>query len=256
MKKKIFEILKQIEIEKDIKIVYACEAGSRAWGYSDENSDYDVRFIYIHRPCWYLKIDHHRDVIELPVNEILDVNGWDLQKCLKLYRKSNPSLLEYIYSPLQYMHGFSTVERLRKHTHNIFSQKACLYHYLHMAEKNTKKQMVSNEVKYYINILRPLLAARWIETYKEFPPVDLAKLIENTALEQLIKEEIASIFTKKRSGEKKVTNISLLQEFFESEINRLDEYTKNLYETIENSTALLNGIFLDTLYEVWGMKLY
>ncbi|WP_299089335.1 nucleotidyltransferase domain-containing protein [uncultured Metabacillus sp.] len=256
MKEKIHEILKQIEAEKDIKIIYACEAGSRAWGYSNENSDFDVRFIYIHRPCWYLTIDRQKDVIELPVNNLLDVNGWDLQKCLKLYRKSNPSVLEYIHSRYHYMQPFSTVEKLRKHTQDVFSQRACFYHYLHMAQKNAKKQMVSNEVKHYLNVLRPLLAAKWIETYKKFPPVDFTTLVEKTALHHSIKAEIASILAKKRMGEKKVTNITLLHEFFECEIKRLMEDAKNINETIENPTPLLNGIFLDTLYEVWGIKLY
>jgi uncharacterized protein len=95
MKQKIIEEIKKIEGTYKVKVLYACESGSRAWGFPSKNSDYDVRFIYIHEEDWYLSIDQKRDVIELPINDLLDINGWELTKALRLFRKSNPPLLEW-----------------------------------------------------------------------------------------------------------------------------------------------------------------
>ena len=94
MDSKIKEVLEIIEKEHKVKILFACESGSRAWGFASKDSDYDVRFIYVHEKNWYFGIDDQRDVIELPVNEVLDVNGWDVRKALRLFRKSNAPLYE------------------------------------------------------------------------------------------------------------------------------------------------------------------
>ena len=70
--------LKEIEKEKKITVLFACESGSRAWGFPSPDSDYDVRFIYMHPTRWYLSIDDHKDTIELPIDEKLDMGGWDI----------------------------------------------------------------------------------------------------------------------------------------------------------------------------------
>ncbi len=83
--------LRQIEAEEGVRVFYACESGSRAWGFPSKDSDYDVRFLYAHPRNWYLSIDveRKRDVIERPINDALDIGGWDLRKALQLFRKSN-----------------------------------------------------------------------------------------------------------------------------------------------------------------------
>src|SRR5512138_462471 len=90
--------LAEIESDNNIKIVYACESGSRAWGFPSANSDFDVRFIYARPVEWYLSIADARDVIECPIDDRLDISGWDIKKSLQLFRKSNPPLLEWLGS--------------------------------------------------------------------------------------------------------------------------------------------------------------
>ena len=61
MKDEIKKELLRLELQHDIKILYAVESGSRAWGFASIDSDWDVRYIYIHRLDWYLKIDDKKD---------------------------------------------------------------------------------------------------------------------------------------------------------------------------------------------------
>ncbi|MEO0640653.1 MAG: nucleotidyltransferase domain-containing protein, partial [Bacteroidota bacterium] len=106
MNERILHALHQLEEQENIKIVYAVESGSRAWGFASPNSDWDVRFLYIRPEDWYLSIDEKRDVIERMLPDDLDLAGWDFKKALKLFRKSNPPLLEWLRSPLIYLeHG-------------------------------------------------------------------------------------------------------------------------------------------------------
>ena len=65
MKQTINTRLREIEAEKGVRILYACESGSRAWGFPSSDSDYDVRFLYLHPTDWYLSIQKKRDVIEM-----------------------------------------------------------------------------------------------------------------------------------------------------------------------------------------------
>ena len=95
MRKVISEKLQQIEIQENVRILHAVESGSRAWGFESPDSDFDVRFIYVRPRDYYLRLERTRDVLEFPINDLLDINGWDLQKALRLLHRSNPTLLEW-----------------------------------------------------------------------------------------------------------------------------------------------------------------
>ena len=188
MKAHILEVLNQIEKEQEIKILYACEAGSRAQDLASKDSDYDVRFIYVHTPNWYLSIDQKRDVIErsnqdqisIPVHPLLDLNGWELTKALRLLRKSNPSLLEWLQSNIVYYQAYSSIEKIRAMEKKVFSPKSCVYHYLQMSKRNLREiQGNTVGIKKYLNVLRPILAAKWIEKHNTIPPIEFQVLLDD-----------------------------------------------------------------------------
>lgn len=70
--------LKDIEAKENVKIIGAFESGSRAWGFASPDSDYDVRFLYVRNKNDYLKLESFRDVIEWQLDDVLDINGWDI----------------------------------------------------------------------------------------------------------------------------------------------------------------------------------
>ena len=104
MKARVNEKLEELESREAMKVLFAAESGSRAWGFESVDSDYDVRFVYVREPKWYLSVDleKRRDVLEEPMEDELDVCGWDLRKALQLLGKSNPSLYEWFSSPVVY----------------------------------------------------------------------------------------------------------------------------------------------------------
>ena len=133
--------LHEIEKSENIEILLAVESGSRAWGFASPDSDFDVRFIYKRPMEKYLQLNRSRDVIEMPVDEIWDMNGWDLDKTLKLLYKSNPTLYEWINSPVSYCKtDFS--EKIVPLMKEYFSVKNTIYHYLNTARSNRKNYLL------------------------------------------------------------------------------------------------------------------
>ena len=112
----ILRRLAAVEQKENVRILLAIESGSRAWGFASPNSDYDVRFIYAREKEWYLSVDleDKRDVIEYPIVDDIDLNGWDIRKALRLFQRSNPAFVEWIQSPIQYMVSGSFVEAVRE----------------------------------------------------------------------------------------------------------------------------------------------
>ena len=109
----ILKKLKEIEEKEKVKILYAVESGSRAWGFESKDSDYDVRLIYIRPLDWYLSIDDKKDFIEYPVSSLLDISGWDIKKVIRLFKRSNPPLYEWLNSPIVYLERGNFAQRLR-----------------------------------------------------------------------------------------------------------------------------------------------
>ena len=147
MKDKILNILDEIEKKEKIKILHAVESGSRAWGFESNDSDYDVRFIYVRPLDCYLSIEEKRDVIEYSESNSLDISGWDIKKALQLFNSSNPPLYEWLTSPITYIEKEGFAERLRDLIAIFYSRTSCLYHYLHMAKGNYRNYLKGDKVK-------------------------------------------------------------------------------------------------------------
>jgi uncharacterized protein len=180
MKEIILDKLTQLEQEHNIRILLACESGSRAWGFPSPDSDYDVRFIYAHPEDWYLGIHEKADVVELPVNEVLDINGWDLRKALRLAAKSNAVVFEWMQSPILYRHSEDFLSGFRELAPGCFSPIAAMHHYLSMAKKKYEECLADEDVKLkrYMYCLRAVLSGLWIAHRKSIPPMELVPLLD------------------------------------------------------------------------------
>ncbi len=257
MHDKILKELKDIEDREHVKILYACESGSRAWGFESADSDYDVRFIYIRPRDWYLSIDPGRDVIERPIDEVLDVSGWDLPKALQLYRKSNPPMVEWLQSPICYLEQGVLAQTLRDLMPQYFSARACMHHYLNMARGSYKDHCKGETIKLkkYFYVLRPILACEWI--LADLGPVPMRftdmvdRLIEQPSLHRAIEDLIAQ---KRTVGEMGTgPKIPVISQYIDQQMQRLESISTEM-PAVRGDTEMLNRIFRDTLEQTWSLN--
>lgn len=242
--------LRDIQKDENIKILYACESGSRMWGFPSKDSDYDVRFIYIHNNDWYLSVERGRDVIELPPDDLYDINGWDLTKFLLLLRKSNPSLLEWLNSNIIYIKDDQFFKKIIELKVKAFNPKVCMQHYLHMANNNYKAYLQGNEIKQkkYFYTLRPILACKWIIERKTFPPVEFRELLSQISDKNII-NEIENLLIKKAQGAEldKLPPIETLQKFITNNLIYYKQEISKLSDGHYISLEELNNLFLEIL---------
>lgn len=171
MKKEICATLAEIEKQHNVKILYACESGSRAWGFPSPDSDYDVRYLYIRPVESYLRLFPERDVIEGPIDEVKDFVGWDLQKALKLLMKGNAPLIEWLHSPIVYRDNPWLKENLIKLFNDNCNFDALYRGYFGLAINNFKAYLTGETVKpkKYLYVLRSILACEWIKQRNSIP---------------------------------------------------------------------------------------
>lgn len=245
-----------IERDHGVRIVYACESGSRAWGFASQDSDYDVRFIYVRPRDWYLSInvDFKRDVIELPIDDVLDINGWDVRKALGLLRKSNPPLMEWLGSPIVYRESTTTAQRMRQVVARYYNGPACAHHYLSMARGNYREYLQGELVwlKKYLYVLRPLLAVQWIEQGFGVAPTEFGRLVNGVVHESKLRSAIDDLLERKRRGAEleKAPRIAVLSDWIDQELSRLQSGIAR--EPGDSAPPeLLNEEFRATLGEAW-----
>lgn len=249
MKEKIQEQLRRIEEAENIKILLAVESGSRAWGFASPDSDYDVRFVYIRRPEDYLRLDAVRDVIELPIDDVLDINGWDLQKTLRLLYKSNPTLFEWFSSPIVYQKT-EFADKFRELMMHYFSSKKTLYHYISMAEGNYREYLQGEIVraKKYFYVLRPVLACRWILDRGTPPPMLFSELIKEKLPIELINPVNQLLELKMNSFEVKlIKRITKINEYLDTSIPSIKSAVRLLDDSHTPKWNELNQLFLREL---------
>lgn len=254
IEKEIHASLAKIEAKENVKILYACESGSRAWGFPSSDSDYDVRFIYVRPVEWYLTIFDRRDVLERPMSDRLDLTGWDLKKALQLFRKSNPPLLEWLGSPIVYLEKYATAQRMRELTPVLYSPVSCSYHYLHMAQGNFREYLQGEKVwvKKYFYVLRPILAINWIEQGMGVVPTEFGVLVDKLIVEPQLRADIDRLVAAKRAGAEldEGRRIESIANFIERELARLEgkafSHTKHKIPNQE-----LDELFRASITEAW-----
>ena len=188
MRHKVRRQLQEVEQRYGVRVLYACESGSRGWGFASPDSDYDVR------------------------------------KALGLLKGANPTLIEWLDSPVVYQQDDATVQALKRLIPEWFSPVRARWHYYSMARKNFRGYLQGEQVrlKKYFYVLRPLLAVRWVEAGKGAPPMHFAELLAGSCLEADLRQEIDELLARKqRAGEAEYgPRRPLLHAFIQSELLR------------------------------------
>jgi hypothetical protein len=228
MKEEIIKILHNIEQSEDIEILYACEAGSRVWGFENKNSDYDIRFIYKKRNLSdYLSLKESDDVIECE-GDGLDIVGWDIKKALVLHFKNNPNLREWLISNHVY---------INKRIDNVFSGlggfeiDVLKNHYLAIAKIHWKKycslEFKKEKTKKYLYVIRSILCWRLLNR-DIYPPVNIHELLDHEFIN--------------------------LDENTKEAILELIDYHQDSGQLSENTIFKLNNFIMDSLSSMKSVK--
>ncbi|MDD6345555.1 MAG: nucleotidyltransferase domain-containing protein [Oscillospiraceae bacterium] len=249
MKQIIINKIEEIERTQNVRIIHAVESGSRAWGFASPDSDYDVRFIYIRPLEYYLRLEKTSDIIEYQLDETLDINGWDLQKALRLLHKSNPTLFEWNNSPIIYK---TTPEwqKIRNVINDYFRSKNGLYHYLSMAKSNYREYLKTDIVKLkkYFYVIRPVLACKWIIDKNSPPPMLFSELC-SSELEPSMKPFIDKLIEIKINTPEISTGkrIDEINQYIDKSIAEIENIISDMPENNNNNWKALDELFISFL---------
>ncbi len=218
--------LDEIEAEHRVAVLYACESGSRAWGFPSADSDYDVRFIYVHPRDWYLSLDLERrdDTIDAAPEDKIDLHGWDLRKALQLFRDANPTLLEWLQSPIVYREDNAVLARWRDLIPDYYTPRAAGHAYRGMARSIVEQNLAEEPIQHkaYLYVLRALLAVRWVERSLGPVPVEFERLVDAATIGADLQAAIDALLNQKRSGTEQEAGPRLpkIHDFIEAEMER------------------------------------
>lgn len=241
--------LEEIERREHVKILHAIESGSRAWGFASPDSDYDVRFVYVRDRDFYLKLEKTSDVIDWELDEVLDINGWDLTKVLRLMHKSNGTLFEWANSPIVYKTS-NLWNSIYEKGLNYFSPKACMYHYYGTAKSNFLEFLQEDMVKYkkYFYVIRPLLACKWIDKYGTPAPV-LFDDLKDALLDDDMRIEVDKLLElkMKMNESDKGPKMQIINDYIVGELEHYSDLLKEKESERKMDWGLLNEAFVESL---------
>jgi uncharacterized protein len=256
--------LTRIEADQGVRILFAIESGSRAWGFASPDSDFDVRFVYARSPEWYFSIDveRKRDVLEYGVVDEIDLNGWDVRKALQLFRKSNPVFVEWLHSPITYLKRGEFADAAGRLVPEVMSKTAATHHYRSMAKTN--RPVPSGEglvrTKKYFYSLRAMLAVRWLERFEAAPPMEFERLLVLLDDQPTLRTTILDLLEKKRSLPELGLGpaIPQFEEYLDAEMARLKDRSglDSAGAAAEAGVidSRLNELFRETVLRAWNPR--
>lgn len=251
IKHDVAQRLKTLERQENMHILLAVESGSRAWGFPSPDSDYDIRFVYIRPRDWYLQLHPGRDVIETPIENDIDLNGWDIRKALLLLLKSNAVISEWIDSPIRYLPDHPVVQHLSQLANTVLNARGLAHHYASLGNNAAERWLTSDgpvPVKKYFYALRPALAIRCLRLAPHSrPPMNLQALVERATLTPALQEDIATLVAAKaRTNERHNTaRLPALEALIKDELHRAPEIPAHTTCNATQALAQSNQIFLD-----------
>lgn len=239
----IMKELRDIEVKGDLRILFAIESGSRAWGFPSPDSDYDVRFVYARPVDWYLTLAPGRDVYELPIDEVLDINGWDIKKALGLLLKPNPVMLEWLSSPIRYIWNDDICEQLTTFSKKVTHGPACLNHYLHLGGRQWDIYIDGKDevnLKKYFYIVRPAMAVRWMRLRPAIiPPMNFHELLAGIDLDDGLTNALNDLLLAKSLSKEigKAKRVDFIDDFITAEF----EWAREAVKSIKGDKSPLHG---------------
>jgi hypothetical protein len=253
IRQEIEDRLAKIEAVEDVRFLWVVESGSRAWGFPSPDSDYDVRFVYIRRRDWYLQLVPGRDVIEQPIVDDIDLNGWDIRKTLGLLLKSNAVVSEWLLSPIRYRPDHPAATTFATLADGLFDPRGTAHHYANLGRHAAERWLDGHEgvrVKKYFYALRPALAIRALRRNPgRRPAMNLQELMVEAEVPAALAGVIDELVAVKRQTREQglIDRIPELDALIRDELSRASEVPERLPTTAALEAA--NAFFLELVRE-------
>jgi predicted nucleotidyltransferase len=248
MNNTILNRLAEVAAEQKIKMLFACESGSRGWQFPSPDSDYDVRFIYVRPLRYYLSVMERSDDLQFAISGDLDMYGWDLRKVLQLMRKSNTTPFEWLQSPIVYRQEPGFRDELWALCQHYFGRRSNIHHYLGIAGGALETVTNGSEItiKKLFYVLRPLLAAKWCLEKQTIAPMTIGPLM--SLLPDAMQRQVSDLIAlKATAAEGFIINISAgLKTYIDTEFARIIEASRNLQRD-HFEVDQLDDFFINTI---------
>jgi len=142
-------------------------------------------------------------------------------------RGSNPTLFEWLDSPIIYRQDDAVSAWLRHFRSAYFSSTKGRWHYVAMAGRNFRESLQGDTVrlKKYLYVLRPVLAAQWIDSGRGVPPMRFADLADVIITDTALRAEINDLLAiKMAAGEAQHgPRFPLIHAYLESTLAELEK---------------------------------
>ena len=245
--------LARVASEDGVRLLMAVESGSRAWGFPSPDSDYDVRFLYIRPRREYLALKPVRDVVERPIVDEIDLNGWDIRKALSLMLRHNAVLSEWIESSIRYIADDPVVKQLADLSDRHFNPRGYALHYASLG-KGTVERWVDPDgeiaVKRYFYALRPALSVRALRLDPlRRPPMSMVPLMQAADLDRVLVDQVDELIARKAKTKEAGNTIRLpeIERLVVDELERAGEVPERNDKT--NFAEEAEALFLELVDE-------
>ena len=241
--------LARVASEDGVRLLMAVESGSRAWGFPSPDSDYDVRFLYVRPRRAYLALKPVRDVVERPIVDEIDLNGWDIRKALNLLLRHNAVLSEWIESPIRYIADDPVIERLADLASRHFNPRGYALHYASLGKGAVDRWLGSDgqiAVKRYFYALRPALCVRALRLDPSSrPPMTMQPLMQAARLPLALVDQVNKLIARKAQTNEAGNTIRLpeIERLVRSELDRACEVPER--KTPERFAQEADALFLE-----------
>jgi len=256
--------IKRIEKEFSIKVIFVTECGSRAYNLESKESDYDLRFVYIQNEYdiykelvrkkltsdifEYRKVENETFTGKFYMKDQTEVDwqGWDITKAIKHLYEMNPSICEWIFSPIVYYnnlnYGFQqNAQELVRRQKRI---SPLIRHYLSMGRIHYEDYVLQEKevrVKKYATVARCGIMAKWLlinelEVFEkdlfDINVFSVLKEIKNYFSKKKYKK-LLSLLNKKKTHHKDLKTVSdeSLDEWFVSVFYNTDADLKSIKDS-------------------------
>ncbi|MDN5727232.1 MAG: nucleotidyltransferase domain-containing protein [Propionibacteriales bacterium] len=231
---------------EDVRILWAVESGSRAWGFPSPDSDYDCRFFYARTVEARLSLWPRRDVLETPLDKVFDVNGWDLSKALTLLVAGNATVVEWLHSPIVYDGDAAFRDEVLALARTVVPLDRVRSHHAHLGARHLS-YLTSREVplKKLFYALRPAFSLHWMARHAGLPPMDLPSLLAESDVSAELRTSVVDLVARKAVTRELGTEAApeVIMEFLHEEFSRAGAEPPPSTEATADQRASIDALF-------------